>query len=44
MKFISVMEWQFEVALVFCSTDADYDVVYEENVMDVLQMWMRCES
>jgi hypothetical protein len=38
MKFISVMELQFEVVLVFCSTDADYDVVYEESVMEVLQM------
>jgi hypothetical protein len=38
MKFISVMEWKFEVALVFCSSDDDYDVVYEENVREVLQM------
>jgi len=38
MKFISVMELQFEVVLVFCSSDDDYDVVYEENVREVLQM------
>jgi hypothetical protein len=44
MKFISVMELQFEVVLVFYSTDAYYDVDYEENVMEVLQMWMKCGS
>jgi len=37
------MEWQFEVVLVFYSCD-DYDVDYEENVMEVPQMWVKCES
>ena len=44
MKFISVMELQFEVVLIFYLTDDDYDVVYEETMEVALQMWLEYES
>ena len=38
------MELQFEVVLVFCLIDDDYDVVYEGNAVEEVQMWMEYES